>query len=69
LGGHACHGLHGMHGGMTMGKKHALARLMKLEAWLDTDEEVLAAMNKEERLDHEFILVQVRRAIEELNDG
>jgi len=30
---------------------------------------VLAAMNKEERLDHEFILVQVRRAIEELNDG
>jgi hypothetical protein len=52
-----------------MGKKKALARLMKLEAWLDTDEEVLAKMNKEERLDHEFILVQVRMAIEELSDG
>lgn len=52
-----------------MGKKQALARLLKLEAWLDTDEEVLAAMDEEQRLDHEFIFVQVRMAIEELNDG
>jgi len=54
---------------MTMSKKHALARLMKLEAWLDTDEEVLAKMDKEARLDHEFIIVQVRMAIQELSDG
>lgn len=52
-----------------MGKKHALARLLKLEAWLDTDEEVLAKMDEEVRLDHEFIILQVRKAIEELNDG
>jgi hypothetical protein len=52
-----------------MSKKHALSRLMKLEAWLDTDEEILSAMNEEQRLDHEFIVVQVRRAIEELSDG
>ena len=52
-----------------MGKKKALARLKKLEAWLDTDEEVLAAMNKEARLDHEFTILQVRLAIQELNDG
>ena len=52
-----------------MGKKKALARLMKLEAWLDTDEELLAKMNKEERLDHEFTILQVRLAIQELNDG
>ena len=52
-----------------MSKKHALTRLLKLEAWLDTDEEVLAKMDEEVRLDHEFILGQIRLAIQELNDG
>ncbi len=52
-----------------MSKKHALTRLLKLEAWLDTDEEVLAAMDEEQRLDHEFILGQIHLAIQELHDG
>ena len=52
-----------------MGKKHALSRLMKLEAWMDTDEEVLAKLTEEQRLDHEFIILQVRLAIQELSDG
>lgn len=52
-----------------MSKKHALARLMKLESWMDTDEEVLEALTEEQRLDHEFIILQVRLAIQELNDG
>lgn len=52
-----------------MSKKHALARLIKLESWMDTDEEVLEALTEDQRLDHEFILGQIRLAIEELNDG
>ena len=52
-----------------MSKKQALARLMKLESWMDTDEEVLEGLPEHIRSDHEFIIKQIRLAIEELNDG
>lgn len=52
-----------------MSKEQALARLLKLEAWLDTDEEILAEMPERVRLDHEHIHREVRLAVEELSNG
>ena len=52
-----------------MSKEQALMRLLKLEAWLDTDEVVLAALPEQVRVDHEHIHREVRLAMEELLNG